>query len=66
MTSNTMNKIWTRYNGLVLTNWNVGEHLPLNESNLILSIISSIRTGDGILFNDKQIFLPANTKMMFS
>ena len=47
-----MNRVWTRDQGLILTNWKIGEKVYIGNSTLIRSLMSTIRNRDYILFND--------------
>ena len=49
-----MNKVWTRYEGLILTDWQIGEKVPLENKLLVQSLMSALRTGVSILYNDKS------------
>lgn len=48
-----MNKVWTRYEGLILTDWEFNQKIPTDNRLLLHSLIHSIRTGESILYNDK-------------
>lgn len=48
-----MNRVWTRSEGLILTDWNVKDKIPFNNTLLLRSLLSCLRTGETFLFNNQ-------------
>jgi len=54
--NNKMNKFWSRYCGLILTNWELNdEFTDIQEKELMLSLFFCMRTGESFLFNNEVI-----------
>ena len=51
-----INKIWTKYDGLVLSNYSL--HGPIvNQPILSQSLLSALRTKEPIIFNGNEVFI---------
>jgi hypothetical protein len=51
-----INKIWTKYAGLILTSHNLYDPI-VNQPVLSQSLLSALRTSEPIFFNGKEIFI---------
>jgi len=52
-----MNKVWSSYAGLIITDWSPGDSLPNSNKVLNQALMSALRTRESILFNGNCIFI---------